>query len=76
MLGSVLIVDLDNFFSWGLLVETKFSRTNAFSLTRVLTILNLFYFFLLTTLSFPITIKLSIDRSVIHVVQFLQCELR
>ena len=24
MIGWVLIVDLDDFFSWGLLVETKF----------------------------------------------------
>ena len=28
MLGQVLIVDLDYFFSWGLLVETKFISTN------------------------------------------------
>ena len=28
MLGQVLIVNLDYFFSWGLLVETKFSVTN------------------------------------------------
>ena len=28
MLGKVLIVDLDYFFSWGLLVETKFISTN------------------------------------------------
>ena len=28
MLGLVLIVDLDYFFSWGLLVETEFISTN------------------------------------------------
>ena len=33
MLGQVLIVDLDSFFSWGLLVETKFISTNM--LTRL-----------------------------------------
>ena len=33
MLGKVLIVDLYYFFSWGLLVETKFISTNM--LTRL-----------------------------------------
>ena len=28
LLGKVLIVDLDYFFSWGLLVEPKFMSTN------------------------------------------------
>ena len=43
MLGYVLIVDLDYFFSWGLSVETKFISQNKFKLLLVwvLTILAL-----------------------------------
>ena len=43
MLGYVLILDLDYFFSWGLLVETKLISQNKFKLLLawVLTILAL-----------------------------------
>ena len=43
MLGQVLIVDLDYFFSWGLLVETKF---NGKSMSGQVLIVDLDDFFL------------------------------
>ena len=67
MLGQVLIVDLDYFFIWGLLVETKFISTNMLVYNDVRLCFD--------NSSFPITNKLSIDRSAIHVAQFLQYEL-